>query len=98
MDGDHDRILIHIGSQIALGGAGISGVRMSIGQQDTNLTDVEWFYLEDVDGMEVHLVVYLVEDHHLMLVIQSLMRKNGLAGGGGGGASRNLQYNQNNSS
>tara|TARA_Y100000004_G_scaffold74021_1_gene83147 strand:- start:971 stop:2170 length:1200 start_codon:yes stop_codon:yes gene_type:complete len=83
---------------VALGGAGISGARMSIGQQDTNLTDVEWFYLEDIQGYggATGGVFGVSPSPDASNPISDIAR-DGLAGGGGGGASRNLQYNQNNS-
>jgi len=83
---------------IAQGGAGLSGVKMNIGQQDNNLTDSEWFYLEDIQGYGgASGGVPMAGPPSNFDTPNSDIARSGLAGGGGGGAPRNMQYNSNGS-
>ena len=67
------------GSSVALGGAGISGGRMPSDQ----LTNAEWFYLEDIQGYGGSS--------------GGRTAGSGLSGGGGAGSPKNLKYNSTNS-
>lgn len=85
---------------IAMGGAGISGYSMSIGSQDTGLEQVEWFYLEDIQGYGGSSGgVWDYPNHPSPDPANPRIDtvRDGLAGGGGGGAPANMGYNYNNS-